>query len=251
MPIAQQFTGNDNIHFIGFTGGKGRNHLLNEIASELAHEGKKVVITNVVKDILPPLGHIVFEKDQQKLLKKIERQIKEHSIIYAGQQLEDHFVVGVEPTMIKKLVDSKYVDYLFLILGDSKSISFLTPSEIKEICRYEWLQEVIYCFQFDMIDQVLSDQVLEELAKYLHKFPEFKTDKVISYKLLLRYFTDDQIGAINLFRQKWPTHLVFTDINNVLLENHCINFGRDLQSYHIQHIWQANLKDNIFKRISP
>ncbi len=103
MPIAQQFIPADKIHLIGFAGGKGRNHLLNEIASDLAHEGKKIVITNIVKDILPPLGHIIFEKDQNKLLKKVERQIKEHPIVYAGQQLEDHFVVGVDPQMVKKI----------------------------------------------------------------------------------------------------------------------------------------------------
>jgi hypothetical protein len=250
MPISQQLIDNDVIHLVGFVGGKGRSHLINELASELAHNGKRVVLTNIERDILPPSGQIIFQKDQNKLLKQIEREIKENPVIYAGREMEDHFVVGVDSTMIGKLAESRDIDYLFLIMGNSKSISFLSANEITEIIKCELMQELIYCFQFDMIDQVLGEQDLGEVAQILSRFTEFKPDKAISYELMLKYFTDSAGGAYKLFQQKWPIHLIFTDINNLLLENRCINFARDLQSHQIKHIWQANLKENMIKRIS-
>jgi hypothetical protein len=250
MPISQKLIDNDVIHLVGFVGGKGRSHLINELASELAHNGKRVVLTNIERDILPPSGQIIFQKDQNKLLKQIEREIKENPVIYAGREMEDHFVVGVDSTMIGKLAESRDIDYLFLIMGNSKSISFLSANEITEIIKCELMQELIYCFQFDMIDQVLGEQDLGEVAQILSRFTEFKPDKAISYELMLKYFTDSAGGAYKLFQQKWPIHLIFTDINNLLLENRCINFARDLQSHQIKHIWQANLKENMIKRIS-
>jgi hypothetical protein len=250
MPISQQLIENSNIRFIGFVGGKGRSHLINEVASGLAHNGKKIVLTNIERDILPPSGHIIFQKDHNKLLKQIERELKDNPIIYAGRELEDHFVVGVDSTMIEKLAGSKSIDYLFLIMGNSKSMSFLSPEEVTEIAQYLLLEELIYCFQFDMIDQMLGEQEIGEVAQFLKKFTEFKPEKAVSYELLLKYFTNSQYGVYNLFQQKWPAHLIFTDINNLLLENRCINFARDLQAHQIHHIWQANLKENMIKRIS-
>jgi len=250
MPILQQLIENDEIRLIGFAGGKGRGHLISALASELAHNGKKVVLTNIEKDILPPSGLIIFQKDQNKLLKQIEREIKENPIIYAGSELEDHFVSGVDSAMIEKLSESRHIDYLFLIMGNSKSISFLSLSEMSEITKYERIQQLVYCFQFDMIDQVLGEQDLGEVTPVLNHFAEFKPDKAISHELMLKYFTDAAHGSYKLFQQKWPAHLILTDINNLLLENRCINFARDLQTYQINHIWQANLKENMIKRIS-
>jgi hypothetical protein len=250
MPISQQLIENKEIRFVGFVGGKGRSHLINEVASGLAHSGKKIVLTNIERDILPPSGHIIFQKDHNKLLKQVEQELKVNPIIYAGRELEDHFVVGVDSSMIEKLAGSKRIDYLFLIMGNAKPESFLSPGEVTEITQYLPLEELIYCFQFDMIDQMLGEQEIAEVGQFLNTFIEFKPEKAVSYELLLKYFTDSQYGAYNLFQQKWSTHLIFTDINNPLLENRCINFARDLQAHNINHIWQANLKENMIKRIS-
>jgi len=75
-------------------------------------------------------------------------------------------------------------------------------------------------------------------------------ETLFSQEFIFHYLTDSENGAYPLFQQKWSTFLIFTDINNLLLENRSINLVRDLVSKKIQNIYQANLKDNRLKRIS-
>ena len=43
--------------------------------------------------------------------------------------------------------------------------------------------------------------------------------------------------------------MIFTDINNIFLENRAINLARDLFSTKIKIMFQANLKENRLKRV--
>jgi hypothetical protein len=90
MALVKQLLLNKDFKVIGLLGGKGRNYLANELAGELAREGKHVVITHLEAQMLPTSGQIVFDKNKNNLLKKINGEIKKNPIIYAGLNLTEH-----------------------------------------------------------------------------------------------------------------------------------------------------------------
>jgi len=249
MAIIDQILENKNSRVIGFIGGKGRNFLLNQLASEIAHAGHKVIITNIEKDILPPSGKIIYHKDEKLLLSDIKKAIKTNPILYVGKEIQDHFVRGLTLSGIRKLKSEHAQDYLLLLLGNEKKYSLLSRKDITKICKLSLLDQLIYCFQLDLIDQPLDHSKMGNALEIVEHFPQFKNDNLFSQDFIFSYLTDAENGAYHLFQQKWPTSLIFTDINNLLLENRSINLVRDLLSQKIQKIYQSNLKDNRLKRI--
>jgi hypothetical protein len=250
MAISQQLLTDQNIKVVGFTGGKGRNYILNLIAMELANTGKKVVISNIGKDVLPPSGYIVYNKDEAKLLKQIKKEISSQPIIYAGKELNDYLITGINRTSISKLRTQKICDYIFLILGDEEKRTLFTKKEIASLSQMKFLDELIYCFQIDYIDQPLSANIVQNPDELLKRFPEYREKTVFTQELMVKYLLDEKNGALTLFKQQWPTYLIFTDITNVFLENRAINLSRDLLNSKIERIYRANLKDNMIVRIS-
>jgi hypothetical protein len=114
----------------------------------------------------------------------------------------------------------------------------------------KFLDELIYCFQIDYIDQPLSTNIVQNPDELLKRFPEYREKTVFTQELMVKYLLDEKNGALTLFKQQWPTYLIFTDITNVFLENRAINLSRDLLNSKIERIYRANLKDNMIVRIS-
>jgi hypothetical protein len=251
MALLQQLPEIENAKVVGFIGGTGRNYFVNQIASELVHQQKKVVITHLVKDILAPSGHIIFDPDEKKLFGKIEKAVTKHPVIYAGSNLDDHFVTGVHRPFISDLVNSKKIDFILLIMGNENETSLFSKTELTSICKISILDQLIYCFQLDLIDQPITTQHAHKPQDIFKNFPKYRHEKVFTQDFIFDYLTSPGIGALSLFKQKWPVFLIFTDINNIFLENRCINIARDLSSRGISHILQANLKENLVKRIFP
>ena len=249
MAILDQILYNKATRIIGFTGGKGRNYLLNQLASELAHNGKTVIISNIEKDILPPSGKIIYKQDENKLLSEVKKEIKKHPIIYTGRGIEDHFVTGLKLSGIRKLISEKLSDYLLLLLGNEKKYSLLDKKDIEKLCKLRLIDQLVYCFQLELIDQQLNHSQFPNSPEIIKRFPQHKTENLFSQEFISDYLTHKENGAYQLFLQKWPTFLIFTDINNVFLENRSINLARDLLSKKIKIIFQANLKENRLKRI--
>ncbi len=251
MALLQQLPEIENVKVVGFIGGKGRNYFVNQIASESAHVNKRVVITYLGRDILAPSGHIIFDSDEKKLFEKIEKGISRHPVIYAGRALEDHFVTGVHRSLISDMIKSKKIDLILLILGNENETSLFPKKEIMSICKNSFLDQMIYCFQLDLVDQPITNQMAVNSKEILKNFPKYTKEGVLSQDFIFDYLTSPDMGVYNLFKQKWPLFLVFTDINNIFLENRTINIARDLSSREIDNIFQANLKENLVKRIFP
>ncbi len=250
MAFLQQLIDDGNEQIIGILGGKGRNVIINQIASEAGLQKKRVVITHIEGDILPPSGHIVLEKNEKELLSRIEREFNKNPIIYAGTAVNDHFISAVSEQFIDSLQKSSVADLVLLILGDGGSKSILVPKEISGIAGLSYLDRLIYCFQFDLIDQPISQEIVRNPENFLKKFPRYQEEKNVLPELIVDYLTDKKNGAFRLFKQKWPAVLILTDINNILLENRSIGLARDLAARGIEHIFQANLKENLVKRVS-
>lgn len=251
MAILHQLPEIEKAKVVGFIGGTGRNYFVNQIASESVHLQKKVVITHLVKDILAPSGHIIFDHDEKKLFGKIEKAASQHPIVYAGSALDDHFVTGVHRPLISDLIKSNKIDLILLILGNENETSLFSKTDLTSICKNTFLDQLIYCFQLDLVDQPITTQLAQKPKEILKNFPKYLDEKVFTQDFIFDYLTSPGIGAFNLFKQKWPAFLVFTDINNIFLENRSINIARDLSSRGIGNILQANLKQNLVKRIFP
>jgi hypothetical protein len=249
MAILGQILTSKTTGVIGFTGGKGRNYLLNQLASELAHNGKTVIISNIEKDILPPSGRIIYNHDENTLLSDVKKEIKKHPIIYTGRGIQDHFVTGMTLSGIRRLKSKNLSDYLLLLLGNEKKYSLLNISDVDKLCKLSIIDQLIYCFQLELIDQQLNPTQFPNSAEIVERFPQHKAEKIFSQEFIFDYLTHKENGAYRLFLQKWPTLLILTDINNIFLENRSINLARDLYSKKIKIIYQANLKENRLKRI--
>lgn len=249
MAISQQLLSDPSVRLMGFTGGKGRNYLLNQLASELAHIGKKVVITHLDREILAPSGFILYQKNEKKLIREIEREIFQNPIIFAATDIQDHMVTGISIDTLLQLKNIPAIDAILVILGDEKINSILSREEIDTISELKSLDELIYAFQLDLIDQQLAPQMLDKLPGFMQNSIKKTPGQSFSQELLIEYLTDRRHGAFNLFQQLWPTYLIFTDITNILLENRCITIARDLHLKKIQHIFQSHLREKIVKRI--
>jgi hypothetical protein len=170
MALVKQLLLNKDFKVIGLLGGKGRNYLANELAGELAREGKHVVITHLEAQMLPTSGQIVFDKNKNNLLKKINGEIKKNPIIYAGLNLTEHLMDGIEPDMVKKVIGLENVDYLLLILGTNDKVSIFTKKQITAYSKLSFLDQMIYCFQLDYIDSAFSDGFLSNEKDFLKQF---------------------------------------------------------------------------------
>lgn len=249
MALLQQLVDEDSNKIVGILGGKGRNILINQLAMEAANHKKRVIITHINGHILPPSGHISYNADENKLIGQIKREFDNEPVIYAAKSLDDHFVRGVSTDFVQRLKNLPGLDIIFLILGNASRLSILARKDISRIIGLNFLDRLIYCFQFDLINQPLNQEVVKDPDAFLKNFPRYKSEKIFHQDMMTDYLTDSKNGAFRLFQQKWPVLLVLTDINNVLLENRCIALARDLSAKGIEHIFQANLKDNIVKRI--
>lgn len=250
MSFTKKLLLNDEYKIIGLLGGKGRDFIANELAGELSREGKHVVITHLEKQMLPTSGMILFNENKNKLLKDIQSKIKRNPIIYVGIKLEDRLMTGIQPDMVKKIIELENVDYLLLILGAHDQVSIFPKKEINLISKLTFLDELIYCFQLDFIDSPMTPDFILDKKDFIKHFPQYKDHTTVRQNLMSEYLCDQKNGALKLFQQKWPCVLVFTDINNLLLENKVINLSRDLFSKSFKNIFQANFRDNLVKPVS-
>lgn len=249
MALVQQLFVNPQSRVIGFTGGKGRDYLINQLANELSRAGKRVVVTHLKNELLPVTGYIVYD-DPENLLVRIESEIDTHPLIYAGREVKDHFITGITMTMARKIAGSKKVDFLLFIVGTMEKYSIYSRNRLNQLGKLALIDQLIYCFQMDWIDQVAGWDMVENYAEFSKEFAAFNNHKILNQKLMVAYLTDREKGANVLFRQGWPSVLVLTDIDNPFLENRAINLARDLSSHQMPFIFMANLKENLIKKIA-
>ncbi len=250
MAILQQLLVNPEAKVIGFTGGRGRDHIANEFASELNRSGKNVLISHLKYDLLPTTGHIVYHDDPDELITLIEDAFKSHSTVYAGRGMNGHLVQGIQNKAVKKILEQSSVDNLLLIAGKAEKASIFPQKYLSEILKMSFLEELIYVFELDLIDEPLDEQMVENPAEFLDLFAGKERPDVLTQQLIEDYFLDTGKGARKLFRNQYTSVLVFTDVNNALLENRAINLTRNLNAPEFEHIYMANLKENLVKKVS-
>ncbi len=251
MAIVQQLLINPAAKIIGFVGGKGRNYLANQLALELSRSGKKVIISSVGNEMLPTSGHIIHDKDENSLLERIGADSKIHSVIYGGLGVNDHFLEGINSKLARKIIRLEGIDFLLLFVETVQKISILNNKQIAHLSRSKLIEQLIYCFQLDLIDQAIDGDVVQDMDELFANFSKYRDRPTFSQQLICDYLVNKEKGAGNLFRQKWPASLVFTDVTNPLLENRAINLARDLFVSGIEYIYSANLKENLIKLVSP
>ena len=249
MTSLQQLLVGDDVHVIGFAGGKGRDFLANWMAGELARSGKTVVISSLGAQMMAPAGYIVAEDDENILPGKIKAALSENPVVFAGKGFTENFVKGITSTLAKKIYRIPEVDYLFLIVGSAEERTLLSSKTLSAISKLKYLDELIYCFQIDAIEQPLNTPRLQPEEKFFTDFPGLKRFRNFDQQFIRKYLSIREGGILSLFQQKWPAVLVFTDVSNVLLENLAISLSRDLFPPKIKSVYLANLKQNLIKKV--
>ncbi len=249
MTSVQQLLVSDEVRVIGFAGGKGRDYLSNRMASELSRSGKTVVISSLGGQMMAPAGYIVAEDEEEALLAGIQAAVRENPLIFAGRGSTESFVKGITSSLAKKIARLPEIDYLFLIVGTAEERSLLSSKTLSGICKLNYLDELIFCFQIDNIEQPLNSTDVNPGENFFRDFPALKKFRNFDQQFIRKYLSIREGGILCLFQQKWPAVLVFTDINNVLLENHAINLTRDLFTPKIRPVYLANLKEDLIKKV--
>ncbi|MFZ0390389.1 MAG: hypothetical protein WAN36_08000 [Calditrichia bacterium] len=250
MGLTQQLIRKPESKVIGFIGGKGRDYLVTQLANELVRSGKKTVISHFESNLLPSTGHIVYHDQAKSLLSTISEQIGSNPLLYAGKKLIDNLVQGITPTTARKIITLPEVDYLLLIVGPSEKYSIFSRQRIPEIEKMNIIDELVYCFQFDLMDEPELQDMLEDPQEFYKSqpVPDGETGS-IDQNRILEYLTDEKNGLLKILQQKWPVTLVLTDIKNLFLENRAINFSRDLFKHDINNVYLGNLKENLLKSV--
>jgi len=245
----EQFILNPDIKTLGFVGGKGRNYIVNEIADFFKRSGFRVAVSHLGSEMLPLFGKIVQFNEEAELFTKVKEAFKENSIIYIGKEENQGFLKGIDLTIASKLSQSELIDYNLLILGPPGEFSIIPIKYINEICEISFLDQLVYCYQIDKIGKSFDKNFILDRESFNTNFPEFAQAQTINHQLIIKYLTSKAKGIFKFFQQNWPTALVFTDVNSVILENNAINLARELFTRKIHHIFLANLRENLIKRI--
>jgi hypothetical protein len=250
MTIENQLILFNEVKILGFTGGIGRDYLADAVSSALGRENKKVVFSHLKIDMVPRLGSLLLHTDRQKLISQIESYFENNNMVYVGKNSKQGFVEGIDVTTVKLLAQQKIIDYIFLFLGTPVEFSIFSPQTIHTILKTSCIEQLFYCFQIDKIDQELENSLFENESEFLDNFPKYKSINRFTHQLFLDYLTSQNKGILSLFKQKWPASIVFTDIKNELLENKVINLARELFPKQIKHIYFANIKENLVKKVA-
>jgi len=249
MTRIQQLLVSDSVRVIGFAGGKGRDYLSNWMASELSRSGKTVVISFLGDQMMAPAGYIVAENDEDALLAGIKTAVRENPLIFAGRGSTENFVKGISSSLAKEIYKLPEIDYLFLIVGSAEERSLLSSKTLTGISKLNYLDELIFCFQIDDIEQPLNSPELNPEENFFRDFPALKRFHNFDQQFIRKYLSTKEGGVLSLFQQKWPAVLVFTGVSNILLENHVINLTRDLFPQKIKSIYLTNLKEDLIKKV--
>ena len=121
------------------------------------------------------------------------------------------------------------------------------PPDIQKILDdlNPWAQELAND-SYNAFDDVATKLCTDDGDEFITLAPEEKARWIQTTD----YLVDEENGALRLFKQKWPAFLIFTDINNIFLENRTINLTRVLGKTPIIEIYRANLKENMIIRIN-
>ena len=249
MSVAQQLIINKSAKIIGITGDKGRNILANQMALELSRSGKNVVLSHVDMKLLPTSGKIIYEKDEDVLIRRLRANIKRNKILYIGSEVRDRFFSGISTNLLEKIKNFSFIDYVILFVGSSEKVSIFSKKEILKISKMTLIDELIYCFRIDCIDTSICPEVVSNVREFAKNFNLESEEDIIKQQVVIDYLTDLKNGSLNLFKQNWPCLLVFTDVDSFRLENRSINISRDLNIPEIKYVFTANLKENLIKKV--
>jgi hypothetical protein len=111
------------------------------------------------------------------------------------------------------------------------------------------IEQLIYCFRIDCIDTSVCQEVVSDVKEFAKNFKLYTKEKILKQQVVIDYLTDSKNGSLQLFKQKWPCLLVFTDVDSLRLENRAINISRDLNFPEFKYVFTANLKENLIKKV--
>lgn len=250
MSFSQLLEIDANARVIGFTGGSGRNYLLEQLASDLARRGKRIIVSHLQGKLLPITGEIICREDPAELIEEARAKSQPGSVLCLGKRMEQHFAQSPDKRFFQRLIKENFYDYLFIVLGAMGSYSFISEKSIRQLKRILFLDRLIYTMPIDLLDQVISDENVENLKEFSALFVGTAAPIVVTPTLIAEYLTSGKLPWKEIFLGKMPVDFVLTNVNNVLLENRAINLARELEARGISLIYTANFKDNLIKRIT-
>ena len=103
---------------ISLVGAGGKTTLMFRLASELLHEGKKVVTTTTTKILEPPSGErglLFIDLDEEKMKQFVGQHLDQYRhITLARERLESGKLKGVSLNLVNDLWSSHEIDYLII-----------------------------------------------------------------------------------------------------------------------------------------
>jgi len=249
MSLAESLFLSSGMKVIGLAGGKGRNYFANQIATDFARSGKKVVIAQFGRKTLPLAGQIISAENGNRLLREVEAALEKEPVVYAAQGLSDNIATGVEIATLQKMSQIKLIDQILLIVGPAEEYSVLTKKSISDVLKVKLVDQLIYFFQIDKIDQPFDENCIENIPVIKKVMSQKRKSDRFNHQFIISYLTQPESGALKIFRQRYPALLLLTDVNSILLENKALNLARNLFAKNIENIFLANLKENFVKKV--
>ncbi len=247
MGLFEQLFPDRKENIVGFTGGEGKNYLLEQLANHLTTERKRVLIAPVGNPVLPVTGEIVVNQDVRELVDTIQQQFNHHPVLFVGQAFKEHMVNGFNSTQIRHLIKHAPYDYFFIMVGPPEFFGIFSSKTIQQLQKYTFLHRLLYCFPISILNREINTQDVEDVSEFRNHFQVGEDKKILDHELIIKYLKDTQQGLGSLLKGDIPVSLLLTGVENVLDENRVIMLARSLLNQGIHPVYMANLKQNLVK----
>jgi len=95
-------------------GGGGKSTLINRIVADCRSLGKTAIITSLFPFKIPVEAHTCISNDVKMLKNQLADEIKKHTTVYLGKNLEKDVISGLNNKEVKELIRDIEADHLFL-----------------------------------------------------------------------------------------------------------------------------------------
>lgn len=248
MALAKTLLTDSNMRVIGLMGGKGRDFLATEIASELQKSDKKVVVAHQFPKILPLFAPVVCEKTPAKLKKSVWEHLQEGEAVFVGCELKEDMASGIKDSQLQTLYEMAEIDYLILLLGSPETHSFQLESHFQNVVKNKYLDVLFYVFQATAISEKEVKRLADPAMEWLNRLGD-AADKPLEINLALDYLKNLPGACAQLKQADFPIELILTDVNGILAENKALNLSRELAGSFYRNIFLADLKEAQIKKV--
>ncbi|GAB4327039.1 MAG: hypothetical protein Kow0037_00310 [Calditrichia bacterium] len=248
MALTKTLLNDSEARVIGLMGGKGRDFLATEIASELQKAGKTVVVTHQFPKTLPLFAPVVCEKTPAKLKNCVSRHLQEGEAVFVGCEMKDDMASGIKDSQLKALLELENLDYLLLLLGSPETHSLQAEKHFRIAAENKFLDLMFYVFQATAISEKEINRVADPGMEWLKKLGD-AAEKPLEINLALEYLSENPETCARLKEAEYPVELILTDVNGILAENIALNLARELASFFYRNIYLADLKETQIKKV--